>query len=131
MKKLSIPRLTAFTGLLAALLFFGPLAAQPPAARRVTGKITAQTNGNPVPGASITVKGTRNFVQADADGAFTIMAAPNEILVVTNVGYAVKEVKVGNAQTLTIELAQDYNNLNDVIVVGDGKIKKNDLSSAV
>ena len=118
-------------GLLAALFFFGPLAAQPPAARHITGKITAQSNGAAIPGASITVKGTRNFVQADAEGAFTIVAAPNEILVVTNVGYANKEVKVGNATTLTIELVQDYNNMNDVIVVGYGRMKKSDLSSAV
>src|SRR6202012_4553942 len=100
MKKLSIPRLTALTGLLAAIFFFAllavqPLAAQTPAAHHVTGKITAQSSGAPIPGASVTVKGTRNSVQADPDGSFSIMAAPNEVLVISSVGYANREIKVG------------------------------------
>jgi TonB-linked SusC/RagA family outer membrane protein len=136
MKKLSIPRLTAFTGLLAAIFFFAifgiqPLAAQTPAAHHVTGKITAQSSGAPIPGASVTVKGTKNSVQADPDGSFSIMAAPSEVLVISSVGYANRELKVGNALTVTAELIQDYNNLNDVVVVGYGRQKKSDLSSAV
>src|SRR5580698_7835295 len=135
MKKLSIPRLPALTGLLAVIFFFSlfsvqPLAAQTPA-RRITGKITAQSNGAAIPGASVSVKGTKNTVQADPDGSFSIMAAPNEILVISSVGYANRELKVGNALTVTAELIQDYNNLNDVVVVGYGRQKKSDLSSAV
>ena len=141
MKKLSIPRLTALTGLLAAIFFLvvmavqplvaQPVAAQTPAAHHITGKIIAQSSGVPIPGASVTVKGTKNTVQADLDGSFSIMAAPNEVLVISSVGYANREIKVGNAQTVTAELIQDYNNLNDVIVVGYGRMKKSDLSSAV
>ena len=106
------------------------LAAQPPA-HRITGRISTQTNGASVPGASVTVKGTHNSVQADVDGNFSIMAAPNEVLVVTNVGYVKKEMKVGTSTTLNIQLTQDYNNLNDVVVVGYGRMRKSDMSAAV
>jgi len=115
--------------LLSTLLYL-PLAAQPPA-HRITGKITVQSTGSAVPGASVTVKGTRNSVQADADGNFTISAATSETLLITNVGFVRKEVKVGSSSTLNIQLTQDYNNLNDVVVVGYGRMRKSDMSAAV
>lgn len=115
--------------LLVALLITLPLAAQPPA-RHITGHISAQANGGPIPGASITVKGTKNSVQSDADGNFAINAAANEVLVISNVGFATREVRVGNVTTLNIDLTQDYSHLNDVVVVGYGKMKKTDLSSS-
>jgi len=130
MPKLSKAFPRALLGLLTAALFLSlPLAAQPPA-HRVTGRISAQLNGAAVPGASITVKGTKNSVQSDAEGAFAINAAPNETLVITNIGFATREVRVGNSTVLNIDLAQDYSHLNDVVVVGYGKMKKTDLSSS-
>ena len=129
MKKISHLLPGVLMGLFAAALFL-PLAAQPPA-RKISGKITAQASGNSIPAATVTVKGTRNSAQADPDGNFSISAAPNEVLVVTNVGYLPKEVKVGNATVVNIQLTQDFNNLNDVVVVGYGRMRKSDLSAAV
>jgi len=135
MKKLIHRGRVVTTGLLAAfLLFVLPLAAQqstPAGAKRITGKITAQNTGTAIGGATITVKGTRNSVQATENGDFSIMAAQGERLVITNVGYAQKEVTVGSSGVLNVLLSVDFNNMNDVIVVGYGKMKKTDLSSAV
>ena len=70
-------------GLLAVLLLLiHPLAAQPPT-HSITGKITTQTTGNPIGGATIVVKGTRNATQSADDGSFTIIAAPGEHLVIS------------------------------------------------
>jgi hypothetical protein len=72
--------LTALTGVLLASLLTLSLSAQPPGARQITGKIIDKTTGAAIPGATITVKGTKNFGQADANGVFIIMAAPGETL---------------------------------------------------
>ena len=122
--------LTAFVGVLFASLITFSLSAQPPGARKIAGKVFDQTSNNAVPGATITVKGTKNSVQADLNGEFVIMAAPSETLVISNVGYSSKEVKVGNSSTLSISLSTNYGRMDDVVVVGYGRMKKSDLSAA-
>ena len=123
--------LTAFSGVLLASLLTLSLSAQPPGAQKITGKIADKSNGAVVPGATVTVKGTKNSVQADVNGVFTIMAAPGETLIISNVGYAPKEVRVGSTTALSIELNQNFSHMDDVVVVGYGRMKKSDLSSAV
>ena len=123
--------LTAFVGVLFASLITLSLSAQPPGARKIAGRVIDQANNNAIPGATITVKGTKNSVQADVNGEFVIMAAPTETLIVSNVGYSPKEIKVGNSATLSISLSTNYGRMDDVVVVGYGKMKKSDLSAAV
>ncbi|MEP6747331.1 MAG: TonB-dependent receptor [Bacteroidota bacterium] len=108
-------------------------AQNPPAAaaKKVSGKVSAKISGLGVAGATITVKGTRNMVASNENGDYTVNAAPGEILVISAVGHATKEVKVGSSTTANVVLTEDYNSLNDVVVVGYGKMKKSDLSSAV
>src|SRR5215469_1552198 len=98
MKKMRLLATVAFCAPLAALLLFAvPLSAQAPAAHRVTGKVTAQSNGLAVGGATITVKGTKNAVQADDNGDYSIMAAPGEHLLVSYVGFTTKDIRLGNS----------------------------------
>ena len=131
MKRSKKPGLSAFLWLLATpLLLTFSLAAQTPALHQITGKIIAQTNGAPVSGATITVKGTKNAVVSDERGEFAIMASADERLVISIIGYKSREMKVGNAPSLSISLIEDYSHLDDVVVVGYGKMKKTDLSSS-
>ncbi|HEV3411207.1 MAG TPA: TonB-dependent receptor [Puia sp.] len=123
--------LTAFVGVLFASLITLSLSAQSPGAHRVTGKVVDQQTNAPIPGATVTIKGTKNSVQVDANGDFVIMAAPTETLIISNVGYSPKEVKVGNSSTLTLSLSTNYGRMDDVVVVGYGRMKKSDLSAAV
>ena len=124
-------KLSPILGLFAVcLLPFNPLSGQS-TPKKITGTITAQNTGAPLPGATILVKGTKNVVTTDEGGTFSIVAAPEERLIISSVGYASKEVKVGNSTTLNLTLALDYNHLEDVVVVGYGKMKKTDLSAAV
>ena len=78
--------LTALTGVLLASLLTLSLSAQPPGARKITGRIIDKGTNAAVPGATITVKGTKSSGQADANGEFTIMAVPGQTLVISNVG---------------------------------------------
>lgn len=98
--------------------------------RVIKGKITAAFSGSGIVGATITVKGTKNAVSSAEGGEFSIMAQTGDVLVVSFIGYKTKEVKAG-AGTVNVELAEDYSTLQDVVVVGYGKMKKTDLSSAV
>lgn len=106
--------------------------AQAPASgpQKITGRIISKTNGVPIPGATISVKGTKNAVPSNEKGEFTISAAPGERLTISVVGYAPQDIKVGSQHFLDISLAEDYSHLQDVVVVGYGKMKKTDLSSS-
>jgi TonB-dependent starch-binding outer membrane protein SusC len=99
-------------------------------ARRLNGKVLNKMSDEPVPLATITVKGTQNKVATNETGSFSIDAKAGDVLVISSVGFANKEVKVGNAASIDIRLEQDYNRMEDVIIVGYGKMKKTDLSSS-
>ena len=113
------------------LLLVQSLSAQQSNAIRITGRVISQSNGTPIPGASISVKGTKNVVTTNEQGEYVILAAPGDWVLVSSVGFGQKEVKVGNSTVINVALAQDFSHLQDVVVVGYGRTKKSDLSSAV
>lgn len=86
---------------------------------RVTGTVKDQ-NGGPLIGANIAIKGTSIGVHTDVNGAFSINAPGDAILVVRYVGYQTKEVAVNNQQTINIVLATDDRTLEAVDVVATG-----------
>ena len=99
-------------------------------ARKITGKIISN-KGDAVEGATVSVKGTKNATTTDANGTFTIYAATGETIVVSYVGFTAVETKLtGSTSSLNISLKEDFASLNDVVVVGYGKMKKTDLSSS-
>jgi TonB-dependent starch-binding outer membrane protein SusC len=119
-------------GLIASFLFYSPSFAQKPTGRIITGKVIADVSRNALGGASVTVKGTRNAIVTGDDGEFSIIAATGDVLVITSVGYKPMEVAIGaTTNGVSVNLLQDFSKLNDVVVVGYGKMKKADLSSAV
>ena len=99
-------------------------------ARKITGKIVNETSGDPVPNATITIKGSKTFAISDGSGGFTIEAEKGNSLVITSTGFEPKEIKLGTANLLDIRLEQQYRKMDDVVVIGYGKMKKTDLSSA-
>jgi len=99
--------------------------------RVIKGKITSAEDGLPVPGANVVIKGTTIGVVTDALGAFSINAPEGATLVVSFVGLKLKEVNVGNRTTIDFAMESDQTQLNEVIVVGYGGIKKNELSGSV
>ncbi len=114
------------------LLFSHSLFAQKSTVKTVTGRVIASRSDSAVAEASILVKGTSNAVVANSAGEFSISAHPGDVLVVSFVGYKSREIKVGeNDRGLNIVLTEDQSSLQDVVVVGYGRMKKSDLSSAV
>ncbi|WP_242691810.1 TonB-dependent receptor [Desertivirga arenae] len=87
--------------------------------------------GLPLPGATVKVKGTALSVVTDARGEFMIGdLAPNSTLVISYIGFATQEVQV-TGSTIQIVLKEDNKDLNQVVVIGYGAVKKQDLSAAV
>jgi TonB-linked SusC/RagA family outer membrane protein len=96
---------------------------------RISGRIL-DASLQPIVGANITIKGTNKSVSSDFDGRFELKAQKGQVLVVTSMGYAKKEVEITGA-TLEIVLTGDTQKLSEVVVVGFGKQKKVNLTGAV
>ncbi len=96
------------------------------------GGIVRGAGNMPLPGVTVTVKGTGNGTVTDSDGRYVINATgANAILVFTYVGYLSKEVLVADQQQVDVVLNEDTRQLNQVVVVGYGTQKKVNLTGAV
>jgi len=95
----------------------------------VKGKVTDE-NGLPLPGATIMVTGTSTTAVTDIDGNFEIAAANGATLDVIYMGYKTQTVTVTGA-TVTVKMAPDASELNEVLVVGYGKQSKKDVTGAI
>jgi TonB-linked SusC/RagA family outer membrane protein len=99
-------------------------------AQTVKGTVKSNT-GEIIPGATITVKGTTRGTSASKDGAFSITCSPKETLVVSSVGYKTQEILVGSKTFLGVVLEEFQSALDEVVVVGYGKQKKEGVVSSV
>ncbi|RYY36653.1 MAG: SusC/RagA family TonB-linked outer membrane protein [Sphingobacteriaceae bacterium] len=97
---------------------------------RVQGKVTDETN-QPLPGVTVKVKGSTTAVATDVDGAFTIDAADDAVLVFTFIGYTTKEVPVNGQTTINVQLTGERTSLNEVVVVGYGTQKRSSVVGAI
>ena len=91
-------------------------------AKRITGTVV-DAAGEPIIGASVSVKGTGTGAVTDFDGKFTVEAPEGSTLEVSYIGYAAKNVKVTSANTYKIMLQEDTQLLGEVVVTAMG-IKK-------
>ena len=91
-------------------------------AKTITGKVV-DVAGEPIIGASVLVKGSSTGSVTDIDGKFSVEAPVGSTLVVSFVGYATEEVKVGTASDYTVTLKDDTQSLSEVVVTAMG-IKK-------
>jgi TonB-linked SusC/RagA family outer membrane protein len=95
------------------------------------GRITNET-GEPVPGATVLVKGTGRGTKTNDAGDFTLTynSGSNVILVISAVGYADSEVKLTNQQTLAVTMQKASSELDEVVVAAYGTSKKSSYSGA-
>ena len=81
----------------------------------VTGTVT-DSDGLPIPGVNVIVKGSNNGVQTDFGGKYSIEAAEGEILVFSFVGLKTAEYTVSSISTLDVMLEEDASQLSEVVV---------------
>ena len=98
---------------------------------RVTGTVVDQT-GDIMPGVSVSVKGTTIGVITDADGKYVINVSDrNAILVFSFLGFHGQEITVGDRRDIPITLIEAALEMDEVVVIGYGSIKKSDLTGAI
>ena len=97
----------------------------------VTG-IISDTNGEPLPGASIVLKGTTTGTQTDFDGNYTLNGVEEDAtLVVSYIGFTSQEIAVNGQASINVTLSEDAQALDEVVVIGYGEMKSKDLTSAI
>ena len=105
----------------------------------IAGAVQAQTvkvnvkdsSGEAVIGASVLEKGTHNGGITDFDGNFTIKMTSKNVIVISYIGMKSQEVNVAGKSSVNVILQDDQTTLQDVVVVGYGTVKKNDLTGSV
>ena len=101
-------------------------------AQQIVQGVVNDASGLPVIGANVIEKGTANGVITDLDGRFNITVRSLDAgLAITYVGFQPLEVSLGGRNNLRIVLQEDLMNLDEVVVVGYGVVRKRDLTGSV
>ena len=98
----------------------------------VTGKVTDQSSGAPVPNVSVTIKGSNRGTTTNMSGVYTIsLQTGDAVLVFTSAGYEATEVAINGKSTVDLSFATTSTKLSEVVVVGYGSQSKKDVTGAV
>ena len=100
-------------------------------AQRVAIKGTVKDEKGPMSAVNVLVKGTQMGTQTDTTGNFSIQAAQGDTLIFSTVGYALQEVKITGNTPLQIVMVSEAKALENVVVIGYGTKKKENLTGAV
>jgi len=116
--------------IVAMLLSFGFIA-NSMAQKNLTGRVSDESN-NPIPGATVMVKGTNVATITDVNGNFTLIVPSNaKTLAFSFVGMTDTEIEIGNQSSFNVVMRVDVVGLNEVVVIGYGTAKKRDLTGAI
>ncbi len=97
----------------------------------ITGKVTAE-NGDPLPGATVLLKGTTIGTVTDVDGNYTLELEQSEgVIVFSFVGYETKEVEIEGQNTINMVLAPEVLGLDEIVVIGYGVQKKSLVTGSI
>jgi len=96
----------------------------------VSGKVTSEGTGEPLPGVSVSIKGEQATTQTDSQGDYQMAVPPGTTLVFRLIGYTDREL-VTSGSTLNVTLSETSSELEEVVVVGYNTVKKSDLTGAV
>ena len=97
----------------------------------IRGTVTSAEDQQPLPGVSVTVKGTTRGTVTDIDGNYAIDVQPDDILVFTYVGFVPQERKIDGQNTINVVLQTDTYLMEEVVVMGYSSKTKNEIGSAV
>ncbi|HEY4109107.1 TonB-dependent receptor [Puia sp.] len=101
--------------------------------RTITGNISNKSTGQPLPGATVIVKGTRTAVTTDDAGNFRIaVPAEAKMLVISHIGMVTQELAIPMSGSLSVQLVQSAGSqMDEVVVVGYGTQRKSVVTGAI
>lgn len=108
---------------LLALFSFSSLYAQ----KRITGTVTDNADGEGIPGVNVRLLGSTNATLTDANGSYSISVEEGETLVFSAIGYETVNTVVGSSNIINIQMNQSISELEEVIIIPYGSIRKADF----
>ncbi|QNK63661.1 SusC/RagA family TonB-linked outer membrane protein [Pedobacter sp. PAMC26386] len=99
--------------------------------KTVTGKVTDKSDGSPLPGVTIKVKGTASGTTTNSNGVYTLKAAANAILTFSYIGYNEIQLTFDGQTNLNAELVSNNQRLDEIVVIGYGTTTKKDATGSV
>ncbi|MDO1501599.1 SusC/RagA family TonB-linked outer membrane protein [Winogradskyella maritima] len=118
---------TYFNAVLFALLFMPILIF----GQSVSGTVTDGTNGLPLPGVNVLVKGTTTGTSTDFDGKYTLNVSNGNVLVFSYLGFVTQEVTYNGQNTINIGLVEDASQLDEIVLIGYGTTTVKDATGSV
>lgn len=113
------------------LLFLSLFAVAQEGTTQVSGTVTSGADLEPILGATVQVLNTNRATVTDINGKFSIQAAPDEVLVITSLGFKTMDIIVGDKKEFEIVMMEDQEKLDEVIVVAYGETSKSNLTNSV
>lgn len=123
--------LRQYIGVIALLLAGAVSLAAQDAIITVNGTVTDNEENSPLVGVTVIVKGQTTGAVTDIDGKYSISAPANGVLVFSYIGMESQEVSIGGRTTIDLAMTPDVVGFDEVVVVGYGTQKKENLSGAV
>ncbi len=99
--------------------------------RTVTGTVVSASDGEPLVGVSVQVKGSSNGSITDIDGNYSVNTSQGETLVYSYVGFLTQEVVVGAQPVIDIRLEDDNKSLEEIVVIGYGTARRSDVTGSI
>lgn len=97
----------------------------------VSGTVTDARDESPLPGVSVTVKGTKKGTATDASGRYLIEASKGSVLIFKSIGYQERQTTVGTESVINVKLSAGASDLQEVVVIGYGTQKKANVTGAL
>lgn len=97
---------------------------------KVSGLITDAGNNESIPGANVIIKGTTQGTVSDMDGGFTLDVDPDDVLVVSFVGYITNEIPVNGRTYIEVRLETETSVLDELIIIAYGTTKRSNLTGS-
>lgn len=116
---------------LALVMFLGLTSFSHGQDKTITGTVVSASDNFPLPGATVVIKGTNSGSSTDFDGNYSIETSVGDVLVYSYVGYAAKEITVGNQSVIDVSLAEDVAMLDEVVITGYGQQTRATLTTSV
>ena len=97
----------------------------------ISGTVSESENGFPLPGVNVIISGSSSGTTTDFYGKYQLTANNGDVLVFSYVGYTSQEVIFAGQAVLDVQLSEDASALDEIVLIGYGGVKKEDLTGAV
>ncbi|MFA9390787.1 MAG: SusC/RagA family TonB-linked outer membrane protein [Prolixibacteraceae bacterium] len=99
--------------------------------KKITGMVSDQLSGEPLPGVTIVVDGTTIGTTTDFDGKYSISAESGSNLVFSYIGYIKQTIGIKDQSEINVSLLTDTEDLGEVVIIGYGTVKKDDATGSI